>query len=167
MKGNKLTVAFLTDLIKGKPIEIEIIESTKARILKRRFQKLLKDLGAKIIVTDDAEEMENLRDALPGIRRQICLAHLRKTVALRTREFTNKANKMKEKANGKEKEIFDDLIRDVKPLRELVKKLSGGLEEKLRILHLRYSFAQPRKKQEKADISYRMRILYLKTMAKS
>jgi len=83
--GGKLTVAFLTDLIGGKPIEIEMIESTKARILKRRFQKLLQDLGA------------------------------------------------------------DDLIRDVKSLRELVKNLPEGLEEKLKTLHLRYSFAQPLK----------------------
>lgn len=68
-------------------------------MLKRRFQKLLKDLGAEVIVTDDAEEMENLRDARPGIRRQICLAHLRKTLALRARELTSQAEKMKEKAN--------------------------------------------------------------------
>ena len=158
VKGKKLTIAFLTDLIKGEPIEIEIIENREARTLKRRFQKLLKDLGAEVIVTDDAEEMENLRDALPGIRRQICLAHLRKAVALRTREFTHKANKMKERANKKEKEILDDLIRDVKSLRDVVKKLPGGLEEKLKILHLRYSFTQPPKKREKADIFYRMRM---------
>ena len=115
-----------------------------------------------MIVTDDAEEMENLRDALPGIRRQICLAHLRKTVALRTREFTYKAEKMKERANKKEKEILQDLIRDVESLRDVVKKLPGGLEEKLRILHLRYSFAQPPEKGEKADIFYRMRMLTLR-----
>ena len=62
VKGKKLTVAFLTDLIKGEPVEIEIIKSRKAGMLKRRFQKLLKDLGAEVIVTDDAEETENLRD---------------------------------------------------------------------------------------------------------
>jgi transposase-like protein len=160
--GGKLTVAFLTDLIKGKPIEIEIMESRKARTLKRRFQKLLKDLGAEVKAADDAEEMENLRDVLPGIRRGIPLAHLRKTVALRIREFTGRAEKMKDKADRKEKEILQDLIEDVKSLRELVKKLPEGLEEKLKTLHLQYSFAQPPKKGEKADIFYRMRMLTLR-----
>ena len=162
VRGKKLTVAFLTDLIRGKPIEIEIMESRKATTLKRKFQKLLQDLGAEVIVTDDAEEMENLRDGLPGIKRQICLAHLRKTLALRVREITSQAEKMKDKANKKEKEILQDLIRDVKSLRELVKKLPEGLEEKLKILHLRYSFAEPPKKGEKADIFYRMRMLTLR-----
>jgi len=162
VKGEKLTVAFLTDLIKGKPIEVEVIESREAKTLKRKFQKLLEDLGAEVIVTDDAEEMENLRDALPGIRRQICLAHLRKTVALRTREFTHKAKKMKDKATRKEKEILNDLVKDIESLKDLVKRLPEGLEEKLKILHLRYSFAQPPKKGEKADIFYKMRMLILR-----
>ncbi|MEE8180069.1 MAG: hypothetical protein V3T89_03020 [bacterium] len=56
---------------------------------------------------------------------------------------------MKHKANKKEKEILDDLITDVKSLRELVKKLPEGLEEKLKILHLRYSFAQAPEKGKK------------------
>jgi len=47
VRGKKLTVAFLTDLIKSEPIE-----------------------------------MENLRDARPGIRRQICLAQLEKKPGL-------------------------------------------------------------------------------------
>lgn len=162
VKGKKLTVAFLTDLIRGKPIEIEIIESRKAKTLKRRFQKLLKDLGAEVIVTDDAEEMENLRDALPGIRRQICLAHLRKTLSLRARELTREAEKMKSNANMKEKEILDDLIKDSELTKDLVKRLPEGLEEKFKKLHLRYSFAQPPRKGEKADIFYRMRMLTLR-----
>lgn len=160
--GKKLTVAFLTDLIKGKPIEIEIMESRKAKALKRRFQKLLKDLGAEVIVTDDAEEMENLRDSLAGIRRQICLAHLRKTLSLRARELTREAEKMKGKASTKEKEILDDLIKDLELTRDLVKRLPEGLEEKFQKLHLRYSFAQPPKRGEKADIFYRMRMLTLR-----
>ncbi len=45
---------------------------------------------------------------------------------------------------------------------ELVKNLPEGLEEKLKILHLRYSFAQTPKKGEKADIFYRMRMLTLR-----
>jgi len=106
--------------------------------------------------------MENLRDSLPEIRRQICLAHLRKTAALRIREFTNKVERMKDKTNRKEKEILDDLVKDVKSLRELVKNQPEGLEEKLKKLHLRYSFAQPPRKGEKADIFYRMRTLTLR-----
>ena len=69
--------------------------------------------------------MENLRDSLPGIKRQICLAHLRKTLFLRTRELRTEA-------------------------------------EKLKRLHLRYTFARPVRKGEKVDIFYRMRMLTLR-----
>lgn len=162
VKGKKLTVAFLSDLIGGKPIEIEIIENRKARTLKRRFQKLLKDLGAEVIVTDDAEEMENLRDILPGIKRQICLAHLRKTLSLRTRELKTEAERMKDKATLKEKEILDDLIKDLELTKDLVKRLPKGLGEKLKRLHLLYTFARSARKGEKADIFYRMRMLTLR-----
>ena len=162
VKGKKLTVAFLADLIRGKPIEIEVIESRKSRVLKRRFQRLLKDLGAEVIVTDDAEEMENLRDRLPGIKRQICLAHLRKTLSLRARELQTEAEKMKSKANIKEKEILDDLIKDLGLTKDLVKRLPQGLEQKLKNLHLRYTFARPARKGEKVDIFYRMRMLTLR-----
>jgi len=162
VRGKKLTVAFLSDLIGGKPIEIEIIENRKARTLKRRFQKLLKDLGTEVIVTDDAEEMENLRDILPGIKRQICLAHLRKTLSLRARELKTDAEKMKNKANIKEKEILDDLIKDLELTKDLVKRLPKGLGEKLKRLHLRYTFARPARKGEKVDIFYRVRMLTLR-----
>jgi len=162
VRGKKLTVAFLSDLIKGKPIEIEVIESRKSRVLKRRFQRLLKDLGAEVIVTDDAEEMENLRDRLPGIKRQICLAHLRKTLSLRARELRTEAEKMKDKATIKESEILNDLLKDLELTKDLVRRLPEGLEEKLKKLHLRYTFARPARKGEKVDIFYRMRMLTLR-----
>ena len=131
-------------------------------MLKRRFQRLLKDLGAEVIVTDDAEEIENLRDSLPGIKRQICLAHLRKTLFLRIRELRTEAEKMKDKASLKEKEILDDLIKNLKLTKDLVKRLPEGLEEKLKRLHLRYTFARPARKGEKVDIFYRMHMLTLR-----
>jgi len=106
--------------------------------------------------------MENLRDSLPGIKRQICLAHLRKTLFLRTRELRTEAEKMKDRASLKEKEILDDLIKDLKLTKDLVKRLPEGLEEKLKRLHLRYTFARPARKGEKVDIFYRMRMLTLR-----
>jgi len=45
--GKKLTVVSLTDLIRGKPIEIEIMENKKARTLKEKISKSSTRFGSR------------------------------------------------------------------------------------------------------------------------
>jgi len=47
VKGKKLTVAFLTDLIKGEPVEIEIIKSRKGEDLKEEISKTAERFGSR------------------------------------------------------------------------------------------------------------------------
>jgi len=157
VKGKRRVVGLLSNILTGKPIEIEVLKDEKARTIKKQFGDLFKTLGVAVLVTDDAEEMEALRDEL-GLKRQLCLAHLRKTIVKRGKEFKREVEGLKSEVAKDTEKRLKELLKDCKRIDKLVRDLPKDLSKRLEKIHISYLPAPPPKRRKKASIWYRMRL---------
>ena len=77
--GQAQIVAVASAILSGEPIEIELIESEAGVRVVQWIREIATEIGAEIIVTDDADALKNVADAL-GCQHQICRAHVNRNV---------------------------------------------------------------------------------------
>lgn len=89
----------------------------------------------------------------------MCVAHVRKYVAKRSKAILQQAEKEDREAEHQERtaELEEDLLR----VRELVEDLGEPGEAELGRMHRRYLWTQPPKAKERASAANRMRMLTL------
>lgn len=77
--GQDRIVAVATAVLTGQPIAFELLESEDALRTERWIRGLAKLLGAEVLVTDDADALKNVSEAL-GVEQQVCRAHVNRNV---------------------------------------------------------------------------------------
>jgi transposase-like protein len=78
-QGADRIVAVATAVLTGQPIAFELLESEGALHAERWIRGIAKMLGAEVLVTDDADALKNVSEAL-DVEQQICRAHVNRNV---------------------------------------------------------------------------------------
>jgi transposase-like protein len=162
IKGEKITTGMITDGESGAVIEVEILESKDEEGLKAWLGDLVA-LGVEVLISDDDDTFKAAADDL-GLKHQVCISHVRRWVNKRTRELIEEAEILEAKESdsvqirGDPEELIEDCLR----VKELVRELNERGPPELERLHLKYVWADPPLKGERASPWYRMRILTLK-----
>lgn len=154
-------VAVATNLLTGAPLTIEVLSAETALQLEDWIRDLAKQLGVEILVTDDADSMKNVADAL-GLSHQICRAHVNRNVhdlvaALGTKALEH-PDRVPWEVPGLSVEQF---LEDVETVEELIKGLPANGQAEMLKLAERYQGAPPPPQGGRASMWYRLRLLTL------
>lgn len=141
VKGEGITVGFVTDPASGQVVALEVLASREAAQLERWLSGLLRRFGCEVVVSDELESYKPALEAL-GKEHQLCLAHWRKALALRLKKIPG---------YPKEKKL----------LREALKQLDRPALRAVRFLHRQFAPAPPPKAGEHQTPTYAMRLLTL------
>jgi len=162
VKGRKVVVGFVVDGVSGKTLGFEVLLEGDGEAFEEWLAPYAKELGAEILVSDDNDSYSVAAAGL-GMEHQLCVAHVRKYVAKRSKSIIEQARA--EWGEGDKR--LDELAQDLGLVKELVEQLREEGGARMGRLHRRYSWAPPpERKGEKASAAYRMRMLTLELWEK-
>jgi transposase-like protein len=141
VKGQGITVGFVTDAQTGELVGMQVLSSREGEELARWLCETAQALGCEVVVTDELESYKGAAEQA-GVEHQLCLAHWRKAVARRLKGI---------EGYEKEKQL----------IREALKRLDPVALRTLRWLHRRFAKAPPPAKGARQSPAYAMRMLTL------
>ena len=159
-KGERLPLGLVVDAISGLALTIDALPAEDSQALKDWIEPIAKQVGATVLVTDDADGFKTAADEA-GLDHQICKAHvLRNTEALieRYQPLVAKAADGSLAAIGVSQE---QAAADLTRLGELIKSRQPEQAAELEALHRRYLAAPPPRAGEQQSLAYRLRLLFL------
>lgn len=157
VKGQKVLVGFVVDGESGRTLGFEVLFEGDGEAFKEWLEPYAEELGAEVLVTDDNDSYSVAAAGL-GVEHQLCVAHVRKYVAKRSKSILEQARA--EWGEGDER--LDKLAEDLGLVKELIEQLREEDGARIGRLHRNYSRASaPERKGEKASAAYRMRTLTL------
>lgn len=156
VRGREVVVGFVVDAQSGKTLGFEVLFEGDGRAFKEWLKPYVEELGAEVLVTDDNGSYGVAATEL-GLSHQLCLAHVRKYVAKRSKAIIEQAGK----EWGDSSEKLGELEADLARLREMIEELEEEGSHELRRLHIKYSRAKPPDPGGGASAAYRMRMLTL------
>lgn len=173
IKGEEVTTGMVTDGESGAVLEVEILEGEDEEGLKAWLGDLVEELGVEVLVSDDDDAFKGVAADL-GLQHQVCIAHVRRWVGRRTGELIAEAEGLLARKDAKDSNSDPDseperprgdpqeLIEDSLLVKELVGELAERGPPELERLHLKYVWAKPPGKGERASLWYRMPMLTLR-----
>jgi transposase-like protein len=157
VKGRKVLVGFVVDGESGRTLGFEVLFEGDGEAFKEWLEPYAEELGAEVLLTDDNDSYSVAAAGL-GVEHQLCVAHVRKYVAKRSKSILEQARA--EWGEGDER--LDKLAEDLGLVKELVEQLREEGGARMGRSHRNYSRASaPERKGEKASAAYRMRTLTL------
>jgi transposase-like protein/DNA-directed RNA polymerase subunit RPC12/RpoP len=141
VKGEGITLGFVTDPQSGQIVALEVLATRQAAEFERWLGGLLEQFGCEVVVSDDLESYKPALAAL-GREHQVCVAHWRKAVALRLKRIAG-------------------YQREKKLIREALKQLDRAALRTIRWLHRQFAQAPPPKPGQHQTPAYAMRMLTL------
>lgn len=158
VKGKEVVVGFVVDGTSGRTLGFKVLFEGDGETFKEWLEPYAKEFGVEVLVSDDNDSY-SVAAAELGLDHQLCLAHVRKYVAKRSKSILEQAEK--EGWEEDPPEQLAELERDSPRVRQLVEDLREPGEAELGRIHRRYLWAQPPKAKEGASAGYRMRMLTL------
>jgi transposase-like protein len=156
VKGREVVVGFVVDGRSGRTLGFEVLLEGDAQAFGRWLEPHAEALGAEILVSDDNDSY-GMAAAELGLEHQLCVAHVRKYVAKRSKSILEQA----EREWGETDEELAKLGRDLKGVGDLADELEEEGACELGRLHLEYLWARPPDPGAAASAGYRMRMLTL------
>jgi hypothetical protein len=160
VKGEWLALGLTVDDISGLVLTIDSLGGEDAQTLREWMAPIAAAVEAEILVTDDADALKQVADAL-GLDQQVCKGHvLRNTEALIASlraEATSDADGSLAMAGVAPEQAVADLTQ----LETLIRTRCPEDVDELATMHLRYIHAAPPGAEEKASTAYRLRLLFL------
>jgi len=145
---------------KGGPVSIEVLADESAQSLKQWAQTLSLSLQAEVLVTDDADAMKTMADAL-GLDQQLCRAFVNRNIHDLVAALGTKALEHPDRLPGKTELSVPQFLDDLQQVGEMIKGLPHDGQQQLELLAGRYQTAPPPQPGHKANMWYRMRMLTL------
>jgi hypothetical protein len=158
MKGREVVVGFVTDGASGRTLGFEVLFDGDGKAFREWLEPYARELGAEILVSDDNDSYGIAASGL-GLEHQICIAHVRKYVAKRSKAILKQAKEEWREASSEKK--LAKLELDLGRARGLVDELKEEGAHELERLHLEYLWARAPDPGETAGAGYRMRMLTL------
>ena len=141
LSGNGVTVGFLTDPRSGEIVGMELLASREGEQLARWISRAAQAFGAQVLVSDDLEAYKPAAEKV-GLDHQLCLAHVRKSLALRLRKIPG---------FQQHKAVIRQALRDLTP------QAKRDLQRLQRV----FARARPPGKGQKQSPRYRIRMCLL------
>jgi transposase-like protein len=158
--GQDTIVAVATAILSGAALDFNIIADEKAETVQAWVRALCVNLQVEVLVTDDADGLKTVADAL-GLDQQICRAHVNRNVHDRIASLGTKALEQPDRVPAKSGLSVPQLLADLQQLEEVIKGLPHDGQQQLDQLAARYQSAPPPQPGHKASMWYRMRMLAL------
>jgi len=158
--GQWLPLGLVVDDVAGTVLSIDLLEAEDAEVLQAWIAPIAEEVGAELLVTDDADAFKIVADAL-DLDHQVCKAHVERNTA----ELV--AQMQEALAQGDDESLAaigvspEQAVADLEELLALVRARHPEDEERLETLHLHYKAAQPPSPGESATPAYRLRMLTL------
>ncbi len=161
--GQEKIIAVATAVLKGEPLDFELLQSESALHAQRWVQELAHAIGAEILVTDDADGLKQVADEL-GLQHQICRAHVNRNVHDLIGTLGEKALDHPDPVPWELKSpnvSVDQFLEDLQTVEFVIAALPSDGQAQLERLLERYQFAPPPSQGHKATMWYRFRRLVL------
>jgi transposase-like protein len=159
--GQDRIVAVATAVLTGQSLTFDLLEGETAFHTERWIRGIAKMLGAEVLVTDDADGLKNVAEAL-GVEQQICRAHVNRNVedliaALGTQALEHPHPVPWElRAHGV---TVDQFLEDLSTVEHIICGVASNGQPQLEQLATRYQYAPPPTQGHKATMWYRFRRL--------
>jgi transposase-like protein len=158
--GQDTIVAVATSILSGAALDFEIIADEKAETIQAWVRGLCENLQVEVLVTDDADALKTVADAL-GLEQQICRAHVNRNVHDLIDSLGTKALEHPDSVPGESELSVPQFLDDLQQLEEVIKGLPHDGQQQLDLLASRYQSAPAPQPGHKASMWYRMRMLTL------
>lgn len=158
--GRWLPLGLTVDDTSGLALTIDALSGEDAETLKAWMEPIAEAVGAKILVTDDADAFKSVADD-QGLDHQVCKGHVRRNTEALIVSLTERAT---EDSDGSLAAIGvspEEAVADLQRLSELILSRQPQQQGELEALHFRYVQAAPPGKGERASVAYRLRLLFL------
>jgi hypothetical protein len=144
----------------GLVLTVDELTGEDAETLKSWMEPIAAAVGARLLVTDDADSLKTVADEL-ALEHQVCKGHVvRNTEAL----IENLKALAAQDVDGSLSAIGvapEQALADLERLGELIYSRQPEEEAELGTMHRRYLKARPPRKGERAAVAYRLRLLFL------
>jgi transposase-like protein len=160
-KGEDRIVAVATAVLTGQPIAFDLLETETAFHIERWIRDLAKRLGAEVIVTDDADGLKNVADAL-GVEHQVCRAHVNRNVHDLIAALGTQALEYPHPIPWELRALgitLDQFLEDLGTVEDVICGVPFDGQRQLEALATRYQYAPPPTQGHKATMWYRFRRL--------
>jgi len=158
--GEWLSLGLAVDDTTGLVLTVDELEAEDASALKEWLEPVAEAVGAKVLVSDDADALKAVADELE-LEHQVCKSHVKRN----TETFIeNLEPKVESDEDGSLADIGvtpEQALQDLRRLGELILSRQPHEEKELEEMHLRYIGAAPPGPGEKATNAYRLRLMYL------
>jgi len=158
--GQDTILAVASAILTGETLSIEVLADESAQSLTRWAQTLAGSLQAEVLVSDDADAMKSVADAL-GLEQQVCRAHVNRNIHDLVASLGTRALEHPDRVPAGTELSVSQLLDDLQQVEELIKGLPHDGQPQLDQLVERYQCAPPPKAGHKASMWYRMRMLVL------
>jgi transposase-like protein len=158
--GEWLHLGLAVDDTTGLVLTVDELPAEDAETLKEWLEPVVEAVGAKLLVTDDADSLKTVADEL-GLEHQVCKSHVKRNTEVL---IENLASLAETDRDGTLTEIGvspEQAVEDLTRLAELIRSRQPEEEDELGRMHQRYIQAAPPGSGEKASVAYRMRLLFL------
>lgn len=159
--GQDQIVAVATAILTGEPIDIELIDAEASVRILPWVREIAEEIGAEVVVTDDADALKTVVDAL-GCQHQVCRAHVNRNVHALVGQLGTKALEHPDAVPWELPGLtVDPFLEDLQDLEFIVKSVPHDGQAQLDRLAARYQPAPPPPQDHRASMWYRMRLLSL------
>jgi transposase-like protein len=158
--GEWLQLGLAVDDLTGLVLTVDELPAEDAATIKEWLQPVAAAVGAKLLVTDDADALKAVADEL-GLEHQVCKSHVKRNTEVLVDTLASLA---KGDRNGSLADIGvspEQALADLKRSEALVTSREPQNEDELGEIHRRYIEAAPPSDGEKASVAYRLRLLFL------
>ena len=159
-KGEWLTFGVTVDPLTGWVLSIDELSGEDAQTLRAWIQPIAEKVGARTLVTDDADALKHAADD-NGMYQQVCKSH----VGRNTDELITSLSQAIQA--GRDTSLADlhietsQALADLRRLGELIHSRQPEQVTEVQALYERYALAPAPKKNNTASIAYRIRNLFL------
>jgi hypothetical protein len=160
VNGQWLTMGLTVDDLTGLVLTIDDLDGEDAETLQKWMEPIAEEVGAQILVTDDADAFKTVADEL-GLEQQVCKGHVKRNTETLVENMQTVATTDADGSLAAIDVAPEQAIADLARLEELIQTRRPEDEDELAEMHLRYVKAPPPKAGGKASVAYRLRLLFL------
>jgi transposase-like protein len=158
--GEWLQLDLAVDDLTGLVLTVEELPAEDAATIKEWLQPVAAAVGAKLLVTDDADALKAVADEVE-LEHQVCKSHVKRNTKVLVDTLASLARGDRDGSLADIGASPEQALTDLKRLEALVRSRRPQDEDELGEIHRRYIEATPPSDGEKASVAYRLRLLFL------
>jgi transposase-like protein len=158
--GEWLYLGLAVDDTTGLVLTVDELPAEDAETLQEWLEPVVEAVGAKLLVTDDADALKTVADEL-GLEHQVCKSHVKRNTEVLIENLASLAEADRDGALAAIGVSPEQAAEDLHRLGALIGRRQPEEEDELGEMHRRYIQAAPPRSGEKASVAYRMRLLFL------